>query len=143
MPVEKNGSDKYLLKSLFSFFWAFAMVLVMVIPLLVNPYVATFYSVRYFWLYLLVFSIPIFLFFYFLGFMNVYFKKGKDDYIKTPRWGLLLTISVILSIATAVLAIIFWTYVVVLAFAIPTIELLILFINAAVICKNGYSKSYH
>lgn len=140
---ERNCSDKCLLKSLFSFFWAFAMILVMVIPLLVNPYAAVVYSAAYFWLYFLASSVPIILFFYFLANMNIYYKKGKDDYVKTPRWGLFLVISLIFILAVIVASLFFLSSVMVPAISIPVVGLLILFINVAVISKNGYSRSYH
>ena len=137
MPLEKNDSDKCLLKSLFSFFWAFAMILVTVIPLLVNPYAAVIYSIGYFWPYLFVFSIPIILFFLFLANMNIYYKKGKDEHTKTPRWGLFLAISVIFIVAIIVASLFFLSMVMVPAIAIPVVGLLIHFINAALICMNG------
>ena len=139
----KSYSDKCLLKSLFSFFWAFAMVLCTTIPLFINPYMAVIYSVAFFWLYFLACSVPIILFFYFLANMNIYYKKGKDDCTKTPRWGLFLLISVIFIVAIIVASLFFLSLVMVPAISIPVIGLLILLINAAIICKDGYSKSYH
>ena len=143
MDNKRNYADKCLRKAFFSFFWALAMALLTTIPLFINPLMALLYSYGLPWIYIFACSIQIIFFFYFLANMNIYYKKGKDGYTKTPRWGLFLVISVIFAVALIVASLFFLSLVLVPAVSIPVVGLLVLFINAAIICKDGYSKSYH